>query len=433
MGTLKGRIGDNVLYVKQGEQNAVKYQPNVSNPKTGGQCLQRAKFSAAGKFYTHGTQALFKFAFENKNKGESDFNAFVRENVQDAIPMSRRAISEPQYPMVNDWLMSKGSLTSLKCTGEIATSTCIATTSLPLHDASVTEIATVADLARAVVDGYNFKYGDIVTVVLIHSYLGSQSYPAIIPDVQLDAQYNWLLRQLVLSVNDVTNLSDHGFTCTVRAGQAVLSISQSASSFSTSYIGCAAILSRKTSGGLKVSTARLSVEHNTEYQQPLASVKQYAETEGYRANVIESWQNDGTVSQSTDIVLEGAITSKAGLSTGIVNIFHGPSGSVASTHMSLPFDPRQGYLVATAGQLTQAEAVSAYEVQDFHYYYYNKTLGMFVDPSMMEEGTGAALNITQADGFWRVSSLNDNGLYYAVAAWVSESGQRIDFPLVLPN
>ena len=98
MGTLKGRIGDQVLYVSKGEQNVIKYQKHVANPQSNGQMYQRARFSNAGRFFTRGRQAFFKFAFEGKKKGTSDFNAFMKSNINRSVLISKSALQVAGYP-----------------------------------------------------------------------------------------------------------------------------------------------------------------------------------------------------------------------------------------------------------------------------------------------------------------------------------------------
>ena len=80
-GNASGKLGQVVLSTMKGQQIARAWQPKVANPKTSQQQLQRAKFANSVKFFKRAQQNLFKFAFEDRRKNESDYNAFMRHNV----------------------------------------------------------------------------------------------------------------------------------------------------------------------------------------------------------------------------------------------------------------------------------------------------------------------------------------------------------------
>lgn len=429
MGTLKGRVGASVFYVKQGVQNQIKHQTEVSNPKTSGQCLHRSKFSSAGKFFTHGTQALFKFAFEGKRKGESDFNAFMKANVDFAFPMSKQAIENPQYPMVNEWLITKGSLTAPICSVNLGTSNSNVAGSYDVVGTAPASITTIADLTKAIVDGVSVKENDIITFVLIHSYVDAQSYPAINPDILLQPQYAWNIAQLQLNALDTTTLASIGISASVNLGRVVMTYSRNYSKAFTSYIGGSIILSRRTPNGLKVSTNRLKVANNDEYQQNIAYVREFVKTDVYKNAVVTSWQDTPSMQNSTDIILEGALISKSSIEPTGNNPVHANASEAQATKLILPFDPREGYFSATLGQLTAADAIDAANNGELRNYYYNREARRFMAFGFLEEAIG--LDITaNNDGTFSIWVENGAELWFFIKSWTNVQGQTIDFAQV---
>ena len=111
-GTATGKIGNTVVRVRKGVRVESAYQPNVSNPRSGGQVVQRGKFSDAVGFYKRSMANFFKMAFEDKRANETDFNAFMRHNVSRGYVYSRQMVTggEGALPYIGKWLLSYGSL-----------------------------------------------------------------------------------------------------------------------------------------------------------------------------------------------------------------------------------------------------------------------------------------------------------------------------------
>lgn len=117
-GTATGKIGNTVVRVRKGVRVESAYQPNVKNPRSNGQVVQRGKFSDAVGFYKRAMANFFKMAFEDKKTNETDFNAFMRHNVSRAYVYSRQMVrgGEGSLPYIGKWLMSFGSLYNLPVT-----------------------------------------------------------------------------------------------------------------------------------------------------------------------------------------------------------------------------------------------------------------------------------------------------------------------------
>lgn len=111
-GTATGKIGNTVVRVRKGVRVESAYQPNVSNPRSGGQVVQRGKFADAVGFYKRAMANFFKMAFEDKKTNETDFNAFMRHNVSRGYVYSRQMVTGGQgaLPYIGKWLLTYGSL-----------------------------------------------------------------------------------------------------------------------------------------------------------------------------------------------------------------------------------------------------------------------------------------------------------------------------------
>lgn len=161
-GNATGKVGQTVLSVLKGQQIARAYQPNVGNPRTEQQTLQRAKFATAVKFYKSATLGSFKFAFENKRPTESDYNAFMRVNKGSNLMINRDGYANPNYPCVYPWKLSEGSLPAVN----------VASTQgdngvrfyLGQHDPGIT---TVQQLARQLCVSNGLPGSTIFTFVLV--------------------------------------------------------------------------------------------------------------------------------------------------------------------------------------------------------------------------------------------------------------------------
>ena len=204
-----GKLGEVVLSQVKGQQISRAYQPKVANPRSTGQTVQRIRFSNAVKFYKHATQALFKFAFEDKRKNESDYNAFMRKNSNVAAYVTRESYLNQFYPAIgNQFLLADGSLPSLPLAAD---NTLGIVMSLGKGDFSSNTTLTVAELSQRFIQMYNFAEGDILTFVeVVNTDVTSIDDQATIPT-------DWIINQLVISSTDTSKVTD---VFTTQNGQA---------------------------------------------------------------------------------------------------------------------------------------------------------------------------------------------------------------------
>ena len=204
----KGKLGQMVISRRGGEEITRAYQPNVKNPKSSGQMIQRAKFANAVKFYKHAVENFFPFSFEDKKKNESYFNAFMRYNVNAAVVTSKNQ-TESKYPALGaEWTLTKGSLSPLRYGmvskfDESNIEYNQATLYMP-NNKGLQGLVTVADYTEAFLAAYpSLKDGDIITFVLV----SSEAKTATENPSDLTAA-RWTINQFTLNSRDnETNLT----------------------------------------------------------------------------------------------------------------------------------------------------------------------------------------------------------------------------------
>lgn len=203
IGNGSGKVGNLVVATRAGEQITRVYQPRVANPKTYSQMLQRAKFANAIKFYKKAVQNFFKFAFEDKKKAESDYNAFMRHNVMNSALLIKGNVDDAYFPALGRWVMSSGSLPnafSIEKTDR----------GFAFVNDGIKANATIGDISSALI-GQGFHTGDIVTFVLITS-------PVSYLDFDLTNLYDsglkqpeWLIVQFAIDAKDTRGLSQANY------------------------------------------------------------------------------------------------------------------------------------------------------------------------------------------------------------------------------
>lgn len=81
MGTLRGKLGDSVMFVKNGQQCYRKLRKDIYNPRTAKQLIQRAIAATVLKAYGQGKD-IFDHSFENKRVGGANQSRFVSLNMR---------------------------------------------------------------------------------------------------------------------------------------------------------------------------------------------------------------------------------------------------------------------------------------------------------------------------------------------------------------
>lgn len=297
LGYARGSVGDVTFSRVKGNQVAKARNRNPSNPNTIPQAMQRSLFADAVRFYTRGVQNAFKFAFERKLENESDYNAFMRLNVNRGVRIGKTP--ESMYPAIGDWLVADGSITpplkedagtDIATAGyvvgayltadseptEYSQGSNLPVSTISLAFSSSLSSQTVGALSKALKSQFpQLRDGDFVTILLISQafcnplfdlFPSSHGYT---DGVMEDPA--WSFAQFTIDEGSKSNVStiyhSPGTTLTVGAGSGgdsvitLRRVSQFNPEEGVEYGSIAAgavIFSRQTSSGLQVSTAPLS-------------------------------------------------------------------------------------------------------------------------------------------------------------------------------
>lgn len=297
-GHARGKLGQVVLSTVKGQQIARAWQPKVANPRTTAQQSQRAKFANAVKFYRRATSNLFNFAFEDKKKTESDYNAFMRHNVDRAMIVNRASYDNIAYPAMGyNWQMSAGSLGDITPELDGSNSKRVYLSSCPLNGSKDPGDLTVADVSKDIIKYLGAVEGDYITLVGISSSITSINDEPTTPPAwgvgqfQIDTS-NELDKPLGLIQAQV----GEGF------GPSISKIDENNFFTATNGEACAwlaVILSRVTSSGVLVSTSELAGNGIT------IDVYQASVQLGYRSSALNSWD------RKNDPILKGSIIKES--------------------------------------------------------------------------------------------------------------------------
>ena len=292
-GHASGKLGQVVLSTVKGQQIARAWQPKVANPKTSQQQLQRAKFANAVKFFKRAQQNLFKFAFEDKRKNESDYNAFMRHNVVSSAVLDRILYDNFNYPAIADnWLLSFGSLGEISADNEPSDKEVVQLLTLPLGTGEPANL-TIASASQAFVDNYKAINGDYITLVGIKSRVKTLTEdPYAAPE--------WHIVQFVVDTTNTEKLIAYlqkqdadAAAFFSKDGYEPANVILSFDNDGSSWLGV--ILSRVTANGVKVSTSPL-VPNYYAYEIYKNSLEL-----GYRQSALNSW------GRSSEPILKGGI------------------------------------------------------------------------------------------------------------------------------
>lgn len=292
-GNASGKLGQVVLSTVKGQQIARAWQPKVANPKTSQQQLQRAKFANAVKFFKRAQQNLFKFAFEDKRKNESDYNAFMRHNVISSAVLDRVVYDNFNYPALADnWLLSYGSLGEISAENDESDKELVKLLTLPLGTGEVVNL-TIASASQSFVDNYKAVNGDFVTIVGVQSRVKTLTQdPVVAPE--------WHIMQFVVDTTNTGKLLEYlekqdkdASLFFGKDGREPANIVFDYSNDGCSWLGI--ILSRVTANGVKVSTSPLMPNYYA-YEIYLKTLEL-----SYRQSALNSW------GRSSEPILKGGI------------------------------------------------------------------------------------------------------------------------------
>lgn len=267
----RGKIGDLVLTRVAGEQVARSRNRNPKNPRTTKQMVQRAAMATLVEFFKRGNRNLFKFAFESKKPGESDYNAFVRANINRVPIQSKKTLRENGF-VGGEYIMTEGSLPQPQFTFD-ADMDCGALNVDKLEGDADT--LTIGDLSKEIIRQNGLQDGDILTFVGISASRAKTELDIVDAKeagelVSGDGATQWVIMQFTLDINseelletlgmfDMKNYGEYPGVVPFKA-----TLLNSCSYTTNEPCMLAVIASRVTSSGVLVSTSSLKCNDHLE-------------------------------------------------------------------------------------------------------------------------------------------------------------------------
>lgn len=293
LGYSRGSVGDVVMSRVKGQQVAKARNRKPANPKSNKQMAQRSSFISPVKFFTHGVQALFKFAFSDKKVTESDFNAFMRNNSKNSFSVTKAENDSAGFPALGNYMMAKGKL------AEVPVALLQEATNRVVLDVEFDDdITTIAQISAVLVAKGVADEGDIITFVGIHEVVAHMANNELV--VGPGNSPTWTLNQFIVDSSNPDTLVDT--MPDVRffefSGKNYLSFQPCTSDSGTNLFALAVVRSRETANGLEVSNTFIKnggyIDDYITYRRQKAQVD----------NVLADWGASG------DAILQGSIAKK---------------------------------------------------------------------------------------------------------------------------
>ena len=177
---MAGSVGDFTFKQLNGQTIVSEKVTNVHNPRTEAQMKTRTKFTNIVAMYSLIRPRLRK-AFETKPAGVSDYNMFMKVNMQkEPVYLTKQQVAGGAC-VVAPYQITQGSLPAIVVTGSGQN----AATDIRLGGLSINASTTIAELSQAIVQNNpNFKYGDQLSYFIVRQYVNAET---LIPYATCDA------------------------------------------------------------------------------------------------------------------------------------------------------------------------------------------------------------------------------------------------------
>lgn len=242
---LIGRVGGNVYYMNKGQNIARELAPAISNPQTAAQQEQRMRWANLVSFYRVNQPWMKRGAFESKKQTWSDYNAFVSANSKVSPVFLTKQQAEQGSAVVAPYIVTKGSLPSVALFSWEGQD--VFCSDLYVGDLTITGSTTAAQLSAALRENNNgLQEGDQISFIL--NIQGSN--PDGVPFIT--ARYY----EFIIDSSDNRSLADIGLEGVI-IDDTYEDMQRLCFAHDGAVCGGAIIVSRTTSGNIKVSTQSL--------------------------------------------------------------------------------------------------------------------------------------------------------------------------------
>ena len=200
---MSGSAGDLTFKTLNGLTVVSEKVTKMTNPRSDAQMRVRTRWSNVVAMYS-GVRPLLRHGFENKPAGLSDYNMFVKVNMQRTpIYLTKQAVAGGAC-VATAYQISQGSLPAIVVTGTGQNGV----SDILLGSLSITSATTVAQFSTAVVQNNpDYRYGDQISFFLVKQKVNEETG---IPYCQFSAA------KVILDAANENKLSDetgssHGF------------------------------------------------------------------------------------------------------------------------------------------------------------------------------------------------------------------------------
>ena len=168
---MSGSTGDFTFKQLNGQTVVSEKVTQMRNPRSSAQMQTRTRFTNIVSMY-RGIRPLVNYGFETKAKGCSDYNMFVRVNMQKTpVYLTKQAVAGGAC-VAAPYQITQGSLPTIVVTGTGQNGV----SDIRLGGESITTATTVAEFSRAVVENNaDYKYGDQISFFLIKQKVNAET------------------------------------------------------------------------------------------------------------------------------------------------------------------------------------------------------------------------------------------------------------------
>ena len=190
-----GSIGDLTFKQVNGMTIVSEKITHMTNPRTDAQMRTRTRWNNIVAMYK-GIRPKLNKGFENKAAGLSDFNMFMKMNMQkEPVYLTKQNVAGGAC-VAAPYQITQGSLPTIVTTGTGQS----VSTDISLGVATISASTTVAEFAQAVVSNNpTYQYGDQITFFLVRQYVNAETS---VPYVAVSSS------KVVLDAADTTPLWD---------------------------------------------------------------------------------------------------------------------------------------------------------------------------------------------------------------------------------
>ena len=168
---MAGSVGDFTFKQLNGQTVVSEKVTNMRNPRSDGQMKTRTKFTNIVAMYSLIRPRLRK-AFETKPAGVSDYNMFMKVNMQkEPVYLTKQNVAAGAC-VAAPYQITQGSLPTIVTSGTGQN----IKTDIYLGALTISASTTVAQFAKEVVDNnLTFQYGDQLTFFLVRQYVNAET------------------------------------------------------------------------------------------------------------------------------------------------------------------------------------------------------------------------------------------------------------------